>query len=30
MRESVSIEGLEREGFKIQEIDVGGKGFITM
>ena len=30
MREGVSIEGLEKEEFKIQEIDLGEKGYLTV
>lgn len=30
VKESVTIEGLEKEGFKIQEIDIGGKGYLTV
>ena len=30
VKESVTITGLEEEGFKIQEIDLGNKGYLTL
>lgn len=30
VKEAATISGLENEGFKIQEIDLSGKGFITI
>lgn len=30
VKESVTITSLEEEGFKIQEIDLGNKGYLTL